>query len=403
MELPRLKVSPRLRELMAYDKLAGAVPRVLVLESQYWLDVACMNAARGLGWEIATAPVRMEGVLPRGDIERLLTTLGEFRPDFILSVNFSGMDVQGLFARLFEDLAIPYVVWFVDDPRTILMDRDVYASAYTVALTWERAYVEYLEAVGFPVVEYLPLAVDATVFNAEPAESWEHGPAFVGNSMNHVAERERSCVETQPELAEAMARAFEAGRVTREGFGRGLEALLERDLLENLDAEQRRHAELVFFVEGTRRLRHALVRSLEPEGLEVYGDEGWQEVTAKANGPLNYTEQLPGFYRACEVNLNSTSIQMPAAVNQRVFDCPAAGGFLLTDAQADLHELFDAEREVACYASAEECAALFREYRAHPEARREVVRRARKRVLGEHTYVHRLERIVAIVRERFGA
>ena len=65
MNMPRLKLSPRLRALLRYDKLAGPAPRMLILESKYWLDDACRNAARLLGWEVETVPVVQEGRLPR--------------------------------------------------------------------------------------------------------------------------------------------------------------------------------------------------------------------------------------------------------------------------------------------------------------------------------------------------
>ena len=391
-----------MREALSYDKLAGGVPRIMILESQYWVDAACVNAAAAMGWEVTTAPVAMEGVLQRGQLAGLLDTLTAFRPDFILTVNLSGMDVDGIFARLFEDLHMPYVTWFVDDPRTIIMGRATYASPYAVALTWERAYTRYLSDAGFPAVHHLPLAVDPSVFNAEPADSWDIASAFVGNSMIYFAEREWAWVDERPALAAAMRRAFDAGRVTRENFAAGLQALLDKDVLEILDADERRHAELLFFVEGTRRLRHELAATLEPEGLELRGDAEWARVFERTGGGVNYLEDLPGFYRTCEVNVNSTSIQMAAAVNQRVFDCPAAGGFLLTDAQAGLHELFEVDTEVAVYRSPVECAGLLRWYRSHPESRREIATRARRRVLGEHTYAHRLREIVRVVKERFG-
>jgi spore maturation protein CgeB len=111
---------------------------------------------------------------------------------------------------------------------------------------------------------------------------------------------------------------------------------------------------------------------------------------------------LPAFYRACEVNLNFTSIQMPGAVNQRVFDCPAAGGFLLTDAQSDLAELFDAEREVASFGSIEECLKKLKWFREHLAARREVASNARSRILREHTYAHRMRSIGRLVLDHFG-
>ena len=92
---------------------------------------------------------------------------------------------------------------------------------------------------------------------------------------------------------------------------------------------------------------------------------------------------------------------MATTVNQRVFDCPAAGGFLLTDSQPALDELFDVERECVVYRSLDECMELLRFFRAHPAARREIAVRARTRVLGEHTYAHRVQHIAGMVKERF--
>ncbi len=398
MQPMRLKITEGMRALMDYPKMAGPVPRMMVLESRYWLDSACMNAARALGWELAHAPVAREGAMPREMIAQFIQTLVEFRPDFVLSINLSGMDEAGLFAGLFADLRVPYVTWFVDDPRTILMDRAIYASDYAIALTWEAAYAEYLARTGFAETHGMPLAVDPSVFNAEPADACELPPSFVGNSMIDFSGREGERVKNHPALKAAVQEAFDAGRVTRENFGKGLEAILGD--ITSFDAEERRAAELYFFIEGTRRRRHDIVSALVQDGVVARGDDAWQQVTPLFGPEVNYRTELPQHYRLTEVNLNITSIQMASAVNQRVFDCPAAGGFLLTDAQSSLRELFDKD-EVAVYASIEECRELLRFYRTHPAARVEITRRARARILGEHTYGHRLERIAGIVRKRF--
>ncbi|MBN2310424.1 MAG: glycosyltransferase [Candidatus Hydrogenedentes bacterium] len=386
---------------MTYAKLASATPRMLILHSEYWLDTACRNAADGMGWQVDSARVVAEGLMSRelvaGFIEKLVT----FRPDFVLSVNFGGMDVDGLFARLFADLHLPYVAWFVDDPRTILMGRSRYATDYSVVLTWDKAYVPYLEGLGFPEVHVVPLAVDATVFNAPVPEAADSPPAFVGNSMASFAQREWDWIGQRPELAAAVRDAFDRGAATRTCFGRGLDALLQPALVTRLDPDEALHAELLFFVEGTRRLRHELAAALTPEGMELYGDPGWRLAFPRARGPVNYLAELPRFYARCQVSLNVTSIQMPNTVNQRVFDCPAAGGFLLTDAQPALGELFDVDTEVAAYRSLDEARDLLRHYRAHPAERRAVAERARMRVLNEHTYAHRLEHIVSILKTRF--
>ena len=82
---------------------------------------------------------------------------------------------------------------------------------------------------------------------------------------------------------------------------------------------------------------------------------------------------------------------MPTAVNQRVFDCPAAGGFLLTDAQTDLESLFDAPNETARYTGIDEARELIRYYSEHDTERTTITQRARERILSEHTYEHRLQ------------
>ncbi|MBI2431368.1 MAG: glycosyltransferase [Candidatus Hydrogenedentes bacterium] len=398
----RLRVSPWLRELMRYDKFARATPHLLVLQGGYWLESACLRAARHLGWKTALAPVVMEGTMPREMIAAFLERLTTFRPDFVLAVNLGGMDERGLFAGLFADLEIPYVTWFVDDPRTILMDRTCYVSPFAVACTWERAYQSYLEAAGFACTFFLPLAADIHLFQGAFDPAAFQPPSFVGSSMAGYAAREWPWLDARPRLANALREAFAAGRVGRESFGQGMQAIIGEKVWAACDAEERRHLELVCFIEGTRRLREALVRALAPEDLVVRGDNGWQDITPLAGPPVDYDRELPAWFRACTVNLNTTSLQMATAVNQRVFDCPAAGGFLLTDAQEDLGELFGPE-EVETYASLEECREKIRYYRDHPAARGKVVAAAQTRILQEHTYEHRLQHLVSSLTLRFRA
>lgn len=405
-----LEISPRLRALMDYPKLRNAAPRMMVLESGYWLDAACLRAAAQLGWQTASSPVTMKGTLPRDMIAALLNTLTHFKPDFLLSINLAGMDEGGIFARLFSDLRIPYVTWFVDDPRTIIMGRRCYASEYSVAFSWDAAYLSYLNACGFTIAATLPLAADRTVFSETEAISLAPPPpkapltpevAFVGNSMTQPAAEEWRWLAEHPNAAIALLEAFDSDRVTRENFGRGLQAILLEENLSTWSEDELRHAEMYLFTEGTRRLRAEMARTLEGEGAWMYGDEAWKQTTSLWHPPLDYARELPVHYRACKVNLNVTSIQMPTAVNQRVFDCPAAGGFLLTDAQPSLPQLFQPDSEVAIYANWEECTEKLRFYRDNDRERSAIIAAAQRRIEAEHRYEHRLRAIEQLLRAHF--
>lgn len=401
MGRPRLNIGAHLRAQMGYDKFRGPVPRVLVLDSQYWVDQACLRAGTRLHWAMAQAPVANVGAMPREMLAGLLEMLPAFRPDFVLTVNLGGMDEQGILAEIFEGLGIPLVTWFVDDPRTVLMGRTEYASPLSIALTWERSYLDYLAACGFPRVEVLPLAADLSHFNAVPADTFQASPSFVGNSMRDFAEREWVWIAARPALAEAVQSALDRGRVTREAFAGEIRALLGPEAAA-FDADEVRHAELYFFIEGTRRLRSTLLGGLAADGVVALGDAGWADVTPHCAPFVHYESELPAHYRTCPVNLNITSVQMATAVNQRVFDCPAAGGFLLTDAQSDVGRYFEVGTEAVTYDSLDACRALMRHYLDAPASRRAIVERARVRILTEHSYEHRLQRMVQIVRDHLG-
>jgi spore maturation protein CgeB len=79
---------------------------------------------------------------------------------------------------------------------------------------------------------------------------------------------------------------------------------------------------------------------------------------------------------------------MTTAVNQRVFDVPVTGNFLITDYQKDLEELFNND-EVVVYHSTEELKELYSHFSSNEVSRRNIISKARERILKEHTYKER--------------
>jgi spore maturation protein CgeB len=135
------------------------------------------------------------------------------------------------------------------------------------------------------------------------------------------------------------------------------------------------------------------------ELLTVAGDTGWKGLLpdgASLTGRVDYHAELPGFYRGTRVNLNVTSAQMKTGVNQRVFDAPAAGGFLLTDSRRQMEELFGPD-ERCCYSGPEEARELALWHLGRPSARRRLAGAARRAVADRHLYRHRLQELARAV------
>lgn len=400
MEKPRLQLSAGMRRLLDYPKFASAT-RVLVLETGYFFDGVWRRAARQLGWECAAVPSAMVGGIAREEIAALFKTIAEFRPDFLLTSNFAGMDALGLFGRFFEDARLPYVSWFTDPPHMIIFGRDLHLSHYVVAATWERAYTPRYRELGFQHVHFMPHAADAALLERPPARDCARALAFVGASMIEQTEEAVEKHADAPELVEAVTRALDEGRINRATYVQGLDAMLPGTRLAGLDATGRRNLELLINYEATRRQREALARTLAPLGLEVRGDAHWRRIHPRCGGAVDFFRDLPDFYAGTAVNVNNTSLQMRDAVNQRVFDCPAAGGFLLTDAQPDMDAFFEPGREAAAYGSLEELRDKAAYYAARPEARRAIVTAARARIAAEHTHAHRLLALERFLKARF--
>lgn len=391
----RLHISPAMRAFLDYPKFQGQT-RLLILETGYFFDASWKRAAGQLGWAVASVPSAMTGGLSRDDLKALFQTLATFKPDFILTSNMAGLDMHGLFEHFFEDARIPYVTWFTDTPRMLLFGRELSGGDYAVAATWDRAYIPHLKRAGFKHTYYMPHATDPDIFNGSLDPRPARALSFVGMSMIDQSTEAREKHAHRPDLVEAVMRAVDEGHVTREVYPEGLEAMLGSDAIQGLDDRERRNLELFLNYEATRREREALVRTLAPLGLEVRGDANWPRIHSLCGGAVGYFDGLAPYYRSTAVNINQTAVQMRWAVNQRVMDCPAAGGFLLTDAQKDLEELFEPD-EMAVYGSTEELLDKLTFFQSHDAARRQMVTKAQSRIAAQHTHRQRLHDLQAML------
>ena len=131
-------------------------------------------------------------------------------------------------------------------------------------------------------------------------------------------------------------------------------------------------------------------------GGRVFGDEGWREFLPNHyRGRIGYGEELRAVYNRSSFVLDVRQPQARTGLTQRVFDAGCCGVPVLTEWTPELEVLFDPERELFSYRTIEE-GTRKREELLHPGfAGRRKAEEARRRVLREHTYFHRVRRILA--------
>ena len=271
----------------------------------------------------------------------LLGAVERYRPDLILETQgdlFTAATLQAIKRRWGTRLGASLVEGpFSGEPFPILAE-------YDRIVTTSVAQVQQLRRGGFRQAEYLPFATDPDWFH--PARDGEraqrHAVGFIGAYSPRRAELLEGVTDLRPSLwgpdwdRQGSSPALRAALRHRQGvFGRGLVRCYQTTkIFVNIQREQ--------------------MTALSPSGQRVGTGLGW-----------------------------------------RHFDVPACGSLLLSEWVMELPEAFVVGEEIETFSSPEELRGKARHLLAHEERRLSMARRARARVLREHTYLQRVRKWIA--------
>ena len=174
------------------------------------------------------------------------------------------------------------------------------------------------------------------------------------------------------------------------------------------DAERAEYGADVSFVGAGYPNRRALLpRWLSKDwtfklwGNEWEGAAGLVPVLQRGGARID-TETCMKVFSASSINLNLHSCGEDALdphadfVNPRTFELAACGAFQLTDDRTLLSDLF-AEQEMIRFRRQEDVPGLIRTWLNDAPGRRETAEAARQRVLGHHTYAHRMKELLTAI------
>ncbi|MBN9386612.1 MAG: glycosyltransferase family 1 protein [Chloroflexi bacterium] len=87
------------------------------------------------------------------------------------------------------------------------------------------------------------------------------------------------------------------------------------------------------------------------------------------------------------------------ANNMSLFETTGVGSLLLTDNKKNLGDLFEIGKEVIAYENADDCIEKIRYYLDHENERAAIAANGQKRTLKEHTYFHRMQQLLDILKK----
>lgn len=339
------------------------------------------------------------------DILRIVLQIYRLQPDCIVSIN----NAAEFFTRPLADVPIPSVVWYWEDA---IIPEQYRHREHDFLLTCSQELSKNLKGHGGHYLGELPVA--GAPLDCEHRDEFVCDVGFVADLSDTRALR----TNMPPSLLEFVDSVVDAKlsdvRVPlRPPPDQPLDraAELVRILKPSINLRGLRDDQVfVLFMETEwkRRRQIDVLSRLAEFDLKIYGHPDCATV-------LRDTPVLPAYQgRALKENefrdfCHSATIVLsvhppflhdtPLLMDMLV---PMCEGFLLTDVGVHsgerLSEFFEPQREIACFSGPDDVADRVRHYLAHPEERQAVIAAARERILREHTYKRRAEKILQILR-----
>jgi len=134
-----------------------------------------------------------------------------------------------------------------------------------------------------------------------------------------------------------------------------------------------------------------------------YGAHGWpagSPIRTRFHGEA-WGLDMYRVLRAARIGVNRHIHEADGyANNMRLYEATGVGTLLVTDAKANLGDMFEPGREVVTYTDARGLAAAVNHYLGREDERREIAGAGQRRTLREHTYAKRMGELVSILEAR---
>lgn len=108
-------------------------------------------------------------------------------------------------------------------------------------------------------------------------------------------------------------------------------------------------------------------------------------------------DEMPKVFHLSKINLNMTVRPIETGLPLRIFDIMGCGGFLMTNYQTELSELFEIGVDLEAYSSMEELIDKCDYYLSHEEERQKIARNGYEAVKKNHTYLSRIKAMIGVL------
>ena len=114
-------------------------------------------------------------------------------------------------------------------------------------------------------------------------------------------------------------------------------------------------------------------------------------------GIADYTSEMPYIFANSKINLNITLKSIQSGIPLRAMDIMGAGGFLLTNYQADFLDYFVPNEDFVYYSDPDDLLTKIEYYLSHEKERCEIAQNGYQKVLENHSFEKSFASIISLV------
>ena len=306
---------------------------------------------------------------------------------------------------------IRYICWVVDSPVLELFASSI-ANEWNRVFVFDRSQYEDICAFNPGRIYHYPLAVDTASKQTVIKEAALDGRAkkfagdvsFVGSlysekdPMNSLTNAPQYLQGFLDGLCEAQLKVY-GYYFVEEMLGQGIvdefkshvkdyfTMKCDNHLTDKVIIGQYYIGNHITSMERQRLIAHVT----ESCPIDVYTRSNTSQIKkANCRGGCQTLTEMPVIFHKSRINLNPTSKVIRSGVPLRVFDILACEGFMLSNYQAELCELFVPGEDFVYYESIEQVPELIAYYLEHESERKEIAHNGYLKVKDQFSYMVRL-------------
>lgn len=319
---------------------------------------------------------------------------------FCFSFNFYPLVAEGC-----KRHNIPYIALVYDSPFVLLYSYTIIYPTNCVFLFDKQEYLK-MQDMGIKTVHYMPLPVNAAIIDFLATKDFDRQRctcdiSFVGalyNEAHNFYERLRDINDYTKGYLDAIMEA----QLKIYGYN-FLEEVLTGDILQEMqrvapysndkygvETPQYIYANYFLGRKITSMERIRLLTAIGkrfPDRLKLFTlNKDTQIPHVRNMGATDYYSEMPYVFANSKINLNITLKSIQSGIPLRAMDIMGAGGFLLTNFQADFLDYFVPDEDFVYYNDPDDLLNKIEYYLSHDKERKEIAENGHRKVKDNHSY-----------------